>query len=54
MHPRRELAVLVRIAIDGEIEKVGSNPAIVEKRIALAWRSISADSFAFVLDPDQQ
>src|SRR6185369_8874059 len=54
MHPRRELAVLVRIAIDGEIEEVGSNPAIVEERIALAGSSISADSLAGLLDPDQE
>src|SRR5437899_1364118 len=54
MHSRRELAMLMGIAIDGEIEKVRSDPAIVKKRIALAWRTISADPFTLLLDTDEQ
>src|SRR4051812_33166118 len=54
MHPGRKLPVLVGIPIDSEIEKVSSNPAIVEERIALARSSISADSLTGLFDPDQQ
>src|SRR6185369_759588 len=36
MSAGRELALLVRIRVDGEVEKVGSNAAIVQKRVALA------------------
>src|SRR5947208_13001154 len=31
-----ELSVLVRVAVDGVVEKVGANAAIVQERVALA------------------
>ncbi len=54
VHARREAAVLVGVAIDREVEEVGSDGAIVEQRVALARRAISADRFAFVLGRDQE
>lgn len=46
MHSGRKASVLVRIAIDREIEKVGPDTAIIEQGITLARRSIAADALA--------
>src|SRR5215207_10053662 len=40
VHAGGEPAVLVRVAIDRELEEVGADPAIVQKRVALARRAI--------------
>ena len=44
MHARREAAVLVGIAVDGEVEEVGADAAVVEQRVALARRAVAADA----------
>ena len=46
--------MLVGIAIDGEIEEVGANAAVVEQSIAFARRSVAADGLAFLLAADQE
>ena len=43
VHAGREPAVLVRVAIDRELEEVGADPAVVQKRVALARRAVAAD-----------
>ena len=43
-----ELAVLVHIAIDQKIDEIRSDAAIVQKRVALAWRSIADDLLSVV------
>ena len=54
MRSRREATVLVRIAIDCEVEEVGADPTIVKQRIAFARRSISTNHLAalFALDKE--
>ena len=54
MHARREAAVLVGIAVDGEVEEVGADAAVVEQRVALARRAVAADRLALVLGRDQE
>ena len=54
MHAGREPAVLVRVAIDRELEEVGADPAIVQQRIALARSAVAADHLAGILGRDQE
>ena len=54
VHARREAAVLVGVAVDGEVEEVGADAAIVEQRVALARRAVAADRLALVLGRDQE
>ena len=54
VHARREAAVLVGIAVDGELEEVGTDAAIVQERVALARRAIAADGLAVALRLDQE
>src|SRR6476660_6247782 len=49
-----ELAVLVHIAIDQKIGEIRSDAAIVQKRVALAWRSIADDLLSSVLGVDEE
>ena len=39
----QELALLVRVAIDREVEQVGADAAVVEQRVALARRAVAGD-----------
>src|SRR6476619_633928 len=48
MLSRSETTVLVGVAIDGEVEEVGTDSAVVEQRVALARRAVAADRLAFV------
>ena len=43
---RREPAVLVRVAVDGVVEEVGADAAVVEQRVALAGRAVADDLLA--------
>src|SRR4029450_7592347 len=52
MRPREKLEVLVRVAIDGVVDEVCTNAAVVEQRVALSWRPISYDCFSFLLRAD--
>src|SRR5262249_43335995 len=36
-------ALLVRAAIDGVVEEIGSDSAVVEQRVALAWSTVADD-----------
>src|SRR5262245_35977395 len=51
---RRDLAVLVRIAVDRVIEEVGSNAAVVEQRISLAGSTIAGDRLSFTFRVDEK
>src|ERR1044071_2647119 len=53
VHPRREPAMLVGIAIDGKFQEVRPDSAVVEQRVSLTWRAISTDDLALVLRTDQ-
>ena len=51
---RREPAVLVRVAVDGVVEEVGPDPAVVEQRVALARRAVARDRLAGSPARDQE
>src|ERR1700757_138824 len=54
MHSRRIEPVLVWVAVHGEIEKVGSDAAVVKQRVALTGGAITADSFSLLLGCDEE
>ena len=43
---RQKLAVLERVAVDGEREQVGSNAAVIEQGVALAGRAVRHEALA--------
>src|SRR6516225_9043338 len=43
---RKEQALLVRVAVDGEVEEVRADPAVVEERVALPRRAVAGDGLA--------
>jgi hypothetical protein len=49
-----ELALLIRIAVDGELEQVAPDPAVVEQRVALAGSTISSDALTITARVDQE
>ena len=51
---RRELALLVRIGVDGEVEEIGADAAVVEQRVALARRAVADDLLAAFFRVDQE
>src|SRR6266404_2961844 len=53
MYARRESPVLVRIAINGEVEEVDAHAAIVEECVAFARRAVAANSLASFFDVDE-
>src|SRR5690606_29035401 len=50
------LALLVRIPIHSEVEEIRPDAAVVEQRVALAWRAVADDLLAgpFRLDEEAQ
>src|SRR5690606_26235869 len=54
MHAWCEAAVFVGIAIDREVEEIGADGAIIEQRVALSRRAVTADLLAFALCRDQE
>ena len=54
VHAGREAAVLIRIAIDREVEEILADAAIVEQRVALPGRAVAADPLALSLQVDQR
>ena len=52
--PRREPTVLVRIAVDGVLEQIAADTAVVEQRVALAGCSIPNDSLALGATVEQE
>jgi hypothetical protein len=46
--------VLVRILVDGVVEKIGANPAVIEQRIPFARRAVADDLLAVALGADQE
>src|SRR5215470_17177156 len=54
MHARCKSTVLVRVAVHGKIDKVSTNPAIVEQSVALSGGAVSTDSCPTLLDLNQE
>jgi hypothetical protein len=46
--------MLVGVTIDSEVQEVGADAAIVEKRIALAGGAVAADPLALILGSNQK
>src|SRR5262245_64588369 len=53
VHDGRVAAMLVRVAIDGEVQEVGADGSIVEQSVAFAGGAISADALPFLLGFDE-
>ena len=53
VHAWRVAAVLVRVAIDGEIQEIGADTGVVEERVALSRRAIAANALSFRLGLDE-
>ena len=51
---RREPPVLVGIPVDGVVEEVRADAAVVEQRVPLAGRAVADDLLAVTPEPDQQ
>ena len=51
---RRVLALLVRVPVDGVVEEVRPDAAVVEERVALARCAVADDVLAFAAKADQQ
>ena len=51
---RRVLALLVGVPVDRVVEEVRADPAVVEKRVALARRAVADDLLPVAPEPDQE
>src|SRR5690606_7574471 len=51
---RKVLALLVRVAVDRVRQQLGADPAVVQERVALAWRAVASDAQALVVEANQQ
>ena len=51
---RRESTVLVRVAVDGVLEQVGADSAVVEQGVALAGCAVADDSLALGAAVEQE
>src|SRR5262249_10318334 len=49
-----KLALLIRIAIDGIVNKIAAHAAIVQQRIAFSWSPIPYDRFSLPLGFNQE
>ena len=54
MSARQELALLVSVPVDGVVEEVGTNTAVIEKGITLARSTIANDLLAGPASGDQE
>ena len=50
----QELALLVGVAVDRELEQVGADAAVVEQRVALAGGAVAGDALAVAAALDQE
>src|SRR5512147_1618882 len=50
----QELPLLVRVAVDRELEQVGADAAVVEQRVSLAGSAVADDAFAIATALDQE
>jgi hypothetical protein len=46
--------VLVRVAVDRVVEEIGTDPAVVEERVPLAWSAVADDLLALAAQTDQE
>ena len=51
VRPRQEQSLLVRVAIDRELEQVGTNAAVVKQRVALAGSAVASDPLTLAAMP---
>ena len=51
---RQELALLVRVPVDGEVDEVRPDAAVVEQGVPLARGAIAGDGRALALQPDKE
>ena len=51
--PGQKAILLVRTPVDGIVQKICSNPAVIQKRVSLGRRTVSDNSFPFILETDQ-
>src|SRR5271170_1166699 len=54
VRPWQEFPLLVRAAVDRIVEKIGSNPAIIQQRIPFARSAVARDLFPRTLGLDQE
>ena len=52
--PGEEPALLVGVAVDGEVEQVRADAAVVEQRVALARRAVAGDPLALAAPLDEE
>ena len=51
---RKQVALLVRVQVDGVVKEVRSNAAVVQQRVALGRRAVPDDPLAVALELDQR
>jgi len=49
-----ELTMFIRISINRVVEKISSDPAVIQKGIPFSWRSVAADPLRFTFSSDQE
>src|SRR5581483_3695828 len=54
MSTRSELAVLVRVTVDGIVDEIRADTAVVEQRVAFARRSVADNRFARAFGLDEK
>ncbi len=54
VRPRRVLALLVRVPVDGVVEEVRPDAAVVEQRVPLPRRAVADDLLALAPEVDEQ
>src|ERR1044071_8917493 len=54
MSAREELALLVRVAIDGVVEEIGADTAIIEQSVTFSGSAIARDAFALASGIDEE
>src|SRR5436309_2988923 len=54
VRPRREEAVFVRVAIDGVVEEIGPDAAVVEECVALSRSSVADDLLPLATKIDEE
>src|SRR5580704_8467024 len=50
----QESAVFVGIAVDGVIEEIGANAAVIQERVAFSGGAVAGDGFSFAFCFDQK
>ena len=51
---RQEATLLMRTAVDGVLEEIGTNPTVVQKGVAFRGCPITSDGFALAFDSNHE